>query len=50
MPNIHTHPHATRNCVVVSAKTRMHMQLGIAFFIGEDCAYAAGFMDTPQQA
>ena len=27
----------------------MHVQLGFAFFIGEDCSYAAGFMDAPQK-
>jgi hypothetical protein len=27
----------------------MHVHLGVAFFIGEDCAYAAGFMNALQQ-
>ncbi len=27
----------------------MHMQFGFAFFVGEDCSYAAAFMDAPQK-
>jgi len=28
----------------------MHMQLRLAFFIGKDCSYSTGFMDTFQES